>query len=329
MVRPVKRQAFTLVELLVVIAIIGILIALLLPAVQAAREAARRTQCTNNLKQIGLALHNYHDTQQWFPATYCGVPDPPAFSDGWSTNTFRGSALLRMLPYMEQNPIYSAVNFSVDTDGQSINGVPIYELLFPTMLCPSDVNNTTTSGGPWVSNYTPSSGPTGEGVLGNQQYCPCNAAVWYAYGTWGTYPMHWEGNPAGPFTRGPNGSQWYMCNMAAVTDGLSNTIFWGELKEACDNNSWPGWSVSNNAMGLYATLIPINFDTCHNQGTPNVPACNWNCSWNTSFGFRSNHPGTSNFVFGDGSVRNLSQTIDMWTYQYLGAKDDGTPIGNY
>ena len=197
------------------------------------------------------------------------------------------------------------------------------------MLCPSDVNNTTTLGGPWVSNYTPSSGPTGEGVLGNQQYCPCNAAVWYAYGTWGTYPMHWEGNPAGPFTRGPNGSQWYMCNMAAVTDGLSNTIFWGELKEACDNNSWPGWSVSNNAMGLYATLIPINFDTCHNQGTLTFPPAT---------GIAVGTPPSVSVPtiqaprissLGDGSVRNLSQTIDMWTYQYLGAKDDGTPIGNY
>jgi prepilin-type processing-associated H-X9-DG protein len=79
-------------------------------------------------------------------------------------------------------------------------------------------------------------------------------------------------------------------------------------------------------MGLYATLIPINYDTCHNQGDP-VPPCNWNCSWNTSFGFRSNHPGVSNFVFGDGSVHNLSQTINMWTYQYLGAKDDGMSIG--
>ena len=107
MVRPVKRQAFTLVESWWSLRSSESSLPCCCRPSRLSREAARRTQCTNNLKQIGLVLHNYHDTQQWFPATYCGVPDPPAFSDGGSTNTFRGSALLRMLPYMEQNPIYT------------------------------------------------------------------------------------------------------------------------------------------------------------------------------------------------------------------------------
>src|SRR3989304_5170621 len=113
-----RRLAFTLVELLVVIAIIGVLVALLLPAVQAAREAARRMQCGNNLKQIGLSLHNYHDVFKSFPGTYCGVPD--AVNGAWSGETFRGSVKVRLLPFIEQSSMFDAIDFRRGTDWQTL-----------------------------------------------------------------------------------------------------------------------------------------------------------------------------------------------------------------
>ena len=131
-----RRLAFTLVELLVVIAIIGILVALLLPAVQAAREAARRMQCSNNMKQIGLALHNYHDIYKAFPSTYCGVSDP--VNGGWSYNTFRGSEKVRLLPFIEQQSVYDAINFGYNTDDQRFpNNTLIRETVVAGFRCPS------------------------------------------------------------------------------------------------------------------------------------------------------------------------------------------------
>src|SRR5262245_2845813 len=103
-----RRPGFTLIELLVVIAIIAVLIALLLPAVQSAREAARRAQCSNNLKQLGIAVHNYHDVTGSFPTLLWALPDP-----AFSYNVFRASFFQMILPYIEQQPVYNAINFSV------------------------------------------------------------------------------------------------------------------------------------------------------------------------------------------------------------------------
>ena len=129
-----RRRGFTLVELLVVIAIIGILIALLLPAVQAAREAARRMQCSNNLKQIGLALHNYHTTNKAFP--------PGAFWVCPEGELWRGSILIRLLPYIEQQPLYDQFDFTVPTDGQTEanTGTLLVANIVPPYVCPSDTN---------------------------------------------------------------------------------------------------------------------------------------------------------------------------------------------
>jgi len=123
------RVGFTLVELLVVIAIIGILVALLLPAVQAAREAARRTQCTNNLKQLGLALHNYHDTYKSFPAR--GVFG--AANTGPPMRAYHHTWIEAILPFIEQQPLYDSVNHNAPVWGQPIVGTAV-----PAILCPSD-----------------------------------------------------------------------------------------------------------------------------------------------------------------------------------------------
>jgi len=137
MFRKLRRGVFTLVELLVVIAIIGVLVALLLPAVQAAREAARRTQCANNMKQLGLALHNYHDTMKWFP--------PGAV---WETSTpaddprNRGSMFIRILPFVEQQSLYNLFDFNKNTDVQRMTSSATSELLrgqiINVYICPSD-----------------------------------------------------------------------------------------------------------------------------------------------------------------------------------------------
>jgi prepilin-type N-terminal cleavage/methylation domain-containing protein/prepilin-type processing-associated H-X9-DG protein len=321
----VSRDAFTLVELLVVIAIIGILIALLLPAVQAAREAARRMQCTNNLKQIGLAIHNYHDTHKCFPGTYFY-----AGTNALDSAHLRGSILVRLLPYIEQGSVYKGFDFRKNTDGQLVPGSTtqyLCQVIIQTYVCPSDKGNDLS---PWNAawdNYAASCGPTPENPTGNPS-CPCDASTWYAYArVTPTYPSKWNGNPAGPFTRNRTANyDIYVSRMRDVTDGLSNTIFFGERRRDCSYHNWNGWSRSNNGQGICGTLIPINFDSCHTDTeTLSAPltGCNRNCTWNTEFGFKSMHPGGANFLFGDGSVHYLSETIDHWNYQYLGAKDDG------
>jgi len=325
-----KRPAFTLVELLVVIAIIGILIALLLPAVQAAREAARRMQCSNNLKQIGLGLHNYHDVQKTFPGTYFAIG---VYTGNAPAETMRGSILLRILPYQEQTTIYSAVDFKTGTDYQRVapGGKYIHETIVPTFVCPSDKGNDLSSSGAAWDNYAASCGPTPESTAGNPS-CPCDATPWYNYTlnhlTIG-YPAKSGGNPAGPFTRSRTPSNnMYVCKMSDVTDGLSNTIFFGERRRDCSYHNWNGWSRSNNGSGLCGTLIPINFNSCYPSGTtlaPPLTGCNLSCTWNTEFGFKSQHPGGAQFLFGDGSVHFLAETMDHWNYQFLGAKDDGQP----
>jgi len=134
------RLGFTLIELLVVIAIIAILIALLLPAVQQAREAARRTQCRNNIKQIGLALHNYHDNFGLFPPSgiYRFVDNSPVVPAGTTGAPCNYSWIAMILPYMDQAPLYNSINFSAPLWGQQLGGEEISSKLIPMLLCPSD-----------------------------------------------------------------------------------------------------------------------------------------------------------------------------------------------
>jgi len=308
-----RIRGFTLVELLVVIAIIGILVALLLPAIQAAREAARRTECNNNLKQWGVALHNYHDVIKRFP--------PGAVFYGGTND--RGSLHVRLLPYMEQMALYEQFDFSTSTDGQRTAALPdgntlLRSVTVPSHLCPSDGSTMAKLGSvpdqTQVSNYYPSSGPTAD--ISNSPTCSCSEhALWQSYSSPGTN----TDRPAGPFARrGWN----YCCPMADVTDGLSNTIFVGEVRGDCSNHVRVGWSHSNK-WGCF-TQIPINYDSCAvDLAAAGGNGCKARCNWNTEVGFKSRHPGGAQFVFGDGSVHFLSESIDHWTHQYLGDKQDG------
>ena len=313
------RRGFTLVELLVVIAIIGVLVALLLPAVQAAREAARRSQCSNNLKQLGIALHMYHDTNKWFP--------PGAVFHGGATTApnaqpinHRGSMHIRLLPFIEQQALYQLFNFSTGTDGQMVasggrwlKGEPVQ-----VYICPSDTNRRTNNNnnGAWPANYTGNMGPSAD--ISNNGNCSCPL-----HPTFKTFsrPGTSVNNPAGPFSR--NGWN-YQSRMSDCTDGLSNTIYMGEVRADCSDHARAGWSHSNK-WGTF-TQPGINFDSCF----PSVAEaqregkdpCYARCNWNSETSFKSLHPNGAQFVFGDGSVRFLPQNIDLKTYNWLGDKAD-------
>ena len=303
------RRGFTLVELLVVIAIIGILVSLLLPAVQAARESGRRTQCQNNVRQLMIALHNYHDTTK-------KLPPGSFFIDNGSQD--RGSMWNHLLPYFEQNTLYEQINFNIRVDDQTLkDGTNLDTKIVHALMCPSEDSD------PLHNNlgkqcYTGSTGPSAQISSPN---CSCNAelAKWNAYST---APYDNPKNFAGPFQRHP----FYQATFASITDGLTNTIFIGEVRPRCGAHHGNGWHRSNNGNGLSITMIPINYDTCHaNKTGPAPEQCHTSCNWITELGFRSLHPGGALFGMGDGSVHLLSQNIDHQLYQRLGSKAEGIP----
>jgi prepilin-type N-terminal cleavage/methylation domain-containing protein len=296
---PGHRAGFTLVELLVVIAIIGVLVALLLPAVQAAREAARRMACSNNLKQIGLALHNYELVH--------GVLPPGGIwkSDGDK----KGSIHVRLLPFLEQSALHDAFDFKQPVvDGAKFPGTTqlIGGTVLSVLMCSSDPGPREYFGLA-RHNYAASRGPT---AVYDNPACSCTNP-WQANAQ---APLDDPSNFAGPFTRVGT-----AVSLAEVRDGLSNTIFFGEVRPACSDHARNGWAASNNGSGYCTTIIPLNYDTCSSD---NPDPCKRFCNWNTEAGFRSAHPGGAQFLLGDGSVRFLDQSIDYETYQAAGGKND-------
>ena len=307
------NSGFTLVELLVVIAIIGILIALLLPAVQAAREAARRMQCSNNLKQIGVGLHNYHSSHDSLPQ---GSPYT------YPRSTSGGTWCVLILPFIEQQGIFDQLDLSkrlLDYPNVAVAQQPI-----ASFACPSDPDasnpvfedrdcgssftvNPPKAMGLW---YPGSVGPTSDGFC---YYCTSPKGVpadpdsyccqgWF-YGT-----ISPPGNSVGMFHRYPKGVRFQE-----VTDGLSSTIMVGE--------TIPGQCVYISAYApkqpVASTQIPIN-----NPPTAGAPYQHeHNC------GFKSLHPGGANFLAGDGSVHFFSQEIDYRLFNALGTKAGGEVAG--
>lgn len=301
-----RRNAFTLVELLVVIAIIGILIALLLPAVQAAREAARRMSCTNNLKQIGLALHNYHDTHRTLPIGWLGFDaGGRAYFDGdpgWAWST-------RILPFLEQRPVYEAIdmNAPVVAPGNAQARITVV----PTFLCPSDVGKDVFELKDEIDEDT-------EGTAVITTLAKSNYP-----GVFGTQDMHGVCDPAEPGYNGCQGNGIFYLNRTVgfrdITDGLSSTFMAGERWSKWIQSTWTGvvpggWHAHARVVAVASDEFPPNSEANVEQQTHN---------------FSSFHPSGTNFLLCDGHVRMISETIDLQIYNALCTRAAGEVIGEY
>jgi len=291
------RQAFTLVELLVVIAIIGILVALLLPAIQAAREAARRAQCNSNLKQLGLALHNYHDTHQRLPAGQTYVSNTQ-FNDKFTWTVF-------LLPFVEQNALYDQVNWNGDMGGCALNA-NVSNKEIPAFVCPS--------GG-------------GEAEFGHacrvRHSYVANAGVGALRAIWP------PSQQPGVFMQ----NKWLR--FADFNDGTSNTVGISEIIKVREGNDFRGtWSYCEGTLYQHDrtpnTRIPDesrpNFCPGADANHPEAPCIGTYTVWNlrnSILSARSLHPGGVQAALMDGSVRFVTNTIDVTTWRAL-----GTPHGN-
>lgn len=337
-----RRQAFTLVELLVVIAILGILIALILPAVQAARAASRRIQCRNNLKQIGVALHAYHAAHTLFPY---GTAD-----HDWDQNPngnsviYAGSWRTMLLPFIDQLPLHvklAKLDNRITQASYSNHRSPWarareQKLVIAAYICPSEPEpwvrggwayfNSGPAGDAGISTYMGSAGPVSTGPpdwgvdkacglcsdgVTLDLFCPCT----YGNGP----PPYTRGFYHGQYFGGPGMLDMFPNEISAldVPDGTSHTLHVGETHgmnqngDGCrDYLNWMSdWAVSSTVYG-------INAD---NVGS----------TWQDGCNFRSYHSGGANFLFVDGSVHFLVETIDLRTFGHLGARNDGQVLGEY
>jgi prepilin-type N-terminal cleavage/methylation domain-containing protein/prepilin-type processing-associated H-X9-DG protein len=305
-----SRTGFTLIELLVVIAIIAVLIGLLLPAVQAAREAARRMQCTNNLKQIALAAQNYHDQNGAFPM---GNPFTALPSLGLRRISGGTSLFIAMLSQFEQQSMFNAWNFNWTT-WDACNST-VYGTGLSTLWCPSDGN---------ISRPIPSSGVTYR--LTNYAGC---------MGTWGSepqdfgvsvnYPAPMESSaPFVPIANSVNGifRYCYAMPISSITDGTSNTILFGEkangLLSSSDQDDWCFWSDAYIGDTLFHSMYPIN--PFRKEAMVSVPGEYVDTWIPTASSF---HPGGANFAFADGSVHFLKDSISTWPVN----QTTGLPLG--
>jgi prepilin-type N-terminal cleavage/methylation domain-containing protein/prepilin-type processing-associated H-X9-DG protein len=325
------RRGFTLIELLVVIAIIAILIGLLLPAVQKVREAAARLGCTNNLKQIGLALHSYHDSQSLFPPGYVdGNTNPASTPDndvgpGWGWASF-------LLPYIEQGNVFNQINFSQGV-GLGSN-TPVCQLPLKIFQCPSD---------PYQQNFTV--WPTNV-VVAHSNYVGCNGWEECFYNAGGAAQGGGSDGLSGGLGQSGNGLFYRNSknSMANVTDGLSNTIFVGERSGNHSPSTWTGAVTGGRCPAWMATQPPSPFSPppgppydyadydealvlAHGNAT-HLPSADFPIFDPDTF-YSMHTPQGANFLFGDGSVHFLSSSIDPNTFQYLTTIAGGEVVGDW
>lgn len=315
------RGAFTIIELLVVIAIIGVLIGLLLPAVQKVRESASRIHCTNNLKQFSLACANYETTHDLYPPGGLCLPD-----DGfgaWDSN--KGTWLVYALPYIEQNNLYAQIPNLTVPNFDSIGAAEragVLPRIFSGLRCPSDGFD---FAGPY-SNYAGSMGPQClDNKCGVNPFASyCNMPAWGYMISPDDSSTSNTGGARGAFSRG--GAR---IGLPELSDGLSNTLFIGEgLPEQINHMRDTNWYTRYGTQCL-STIIPINYPISGSDqswcGAASAGPAHSMTNNNVSWGFKSHHPGGVNFAFADGSVRFVSQSIDHKLYQLLGCRNDGQP----
>jgi prepilin-type N-terminal cleavage/methylation domain-containing protein len=306
------RSGFTLVELLVVIAIIGVLVALLLPAVQAAREAARRMQCGNNLKQLALGMHNYHDTHRVFPAAMYGIGDAIDHRHTWIESLF---------PNIEQQNIFDQIDFSV-LNHQNNNPLVLNAVKLEFLMCPSDPDKglfpnsregtytphtaAITDGKSLGANYVLSAGPM------HVNSCPI-AAVNPNINCLGTRLGRGQNDEAYGMTNGGARS----LDMSACSDGTSNTFLLGEALPIY--NTLHMYFASHGHCG--STNLPPNyhkqFTACPKSRDKRINAC-----YQQMAGFKSEHPGVVQMALTDGSIRAIPEKVDYTVWNYLGNRDD-------
>jgi prepilin-type N-terminal cleavage/methylation domain-containing protein len=305
---------FTLVELLVVIAIIGILVALLLPAIQAAREAARRSQCANNLKQLGLACHNYHDTRKALP--------PARYRDKYST------WFAFIMPYMEQSNEYDLWDFDKPyTDPVNKRARTVF---IPTYFCPSrrgaggegllapasaaSIYNTQGSTGDYAGNYGKSTSlPTAQPDPVTGSYYPDD------FGTIVTPIKCFDRNTCKKFQS--------MVAFKNITDGMSKTFLAGEkqvpptkygIVASPDDSIYEGDFVQNHTRAAGINYPPAASGDYEDDGSNGMPY------WGGLFG--SNHPGITQFVYCDGSVRAVQTSLDLIVYEAMATRNLGEVV---
>ncbi len=336
------HSGFTLIELLVVIAIIAILVALLLPAVQQAREAARRSSCKNNLKQIGLALHNYHDVYGVFPYSTSADGSITAGTGATTTTTqftLNHRGWIGLLPYLEQaalydqfNPLFPAGSYVRTEDGgasplvqpeatiASSGNAGVVSKKIPTLLCPSDNGNPLYTG--TSANYVVYPGGNAAGHPGAKTSYDFNVLRWNNNApNWGS---------AGSTTRRMFGV-YSSCRIRDLTDGTSNTVAIAEttldIKDGVTGtwgySKWVGGGVDfANGLGLN------NFSVCCTWGNP--PLSNHSKTQLTSWSLAGSlHKGGLQVLMGDGAVRFVSENIAASTRQNLSYISDGQVIGEF
>ncbi|QDT64892.1 DUF1559 domain-containing protein [Calycomorphotria hydatis] len=341
-----SRRGFTLIELLVVIAIIAILIALLLPTVQQAREAARRSSCKNNLKQLALAMHNYHDAHQTLP---------PGFYDDIDASTQKRDCWFhRILPYVEQSALYQ--KYEAESAGVThafLVSPALREAKIPAFMCPSDPAS------PGISAFNT--------FQGNYAVCaggglPLNAAhAWSVTVTENGSTVTIDPSVVAKVYE-PNPALWWVykdedlgglfwrfskCRFRDVTDGLSNTLMFGEgiIRLEDDTAATPGgygglgsyWSSAPAGSYAFTAAMPPNTSQpdrvqyCKSLVYDNAP-----CEDTTEAGAigatsysRSWHIGGAQFAQADGSVRFIGENIDRLTFRNLGRRADGNVVGEF
>ena len=341
------RRGFTLIELLVVIAIIAILVALLLPAVQQAREAARRSSCKNNLKQIGLALHNYEATYSRLPCGWNGVHDP------FQGTTFRWSYLAAILPYLEQGNLFDQVDFNLTLYPPG-GGVPprveheeVISKVVSTYLCPSDrgdrIPDSSGVTGPAPTSYKACSGsglnsvsdPSDDGAMDNREDGMFGSLTWRRFRdcTDGlTSTVFVSESILGPGGTDPGATetpdpQEYMALIAGSPPNFAANVTAAncdDMVPANDLNRFPAgrgrlWS----GQGYENTMFNTFF-------TPNTKR--YDCFFWVNRGLvaaRSRHRGGAQALFGDGHVAFMSESIDSTVWQALGTRSGGEVVENF